>query len=117
MSLAASCQYCPLSLRSEFALRSFSILAVRTFSCFVVRGLPLLVIASSLLITSSIHGQVMSGTRGAFFRCFLQILSDLDFLPVSYQAMFAPVVANIYNLKKIIMWYYDDYMTIESKKG
>jgi len=31
--------------------------------------------------------------------------------------MFAPVVANIYNLKKIIMWYYDDYMTIESKKG
>ena len=92
-SLQASCQYCPLSLRAELASLSFSIFLLNTLFCAVESRLVVLLSVSNLDSTSSMAGQVMSGTRGAFLRILRHICSYLGKLFTRLLAMHAPVGA------------------------
>lgn len=61
---------------------------------------------SSLDITSSIDGQVMSGTRGAFLRILRHICSYLGRLLLRLRAMLTPVVEYLRSGEGKIKCYY-----------
>ena len=90
-SLQASCQYWPLSRKAELASRSFSIFLLNTLFCAVESRLVVLLSVSSLDMMSSMAGQVMSGTRGAFLRILRHICSYLGKLFARLLAMLTPV--------------------------
>jgi hypothetical protein len=75
------------------ASRNFSIFLLNTLFCAVVSRLVVLLSVSSLDMTSSMAGQVMSGTRGAFLRILRHICSYLGKLFTRLLAMHAPVGA------------------------
>jgi hypothetical protein len=77
------------------ASRNFSIFLLNTLFCAVVSRLVVLLSVSSLDMTSSMAGQVMSGTLGAFLRILRHICSYLGKLFARRLAMLTPVGAVI----------------------